>query len=54
MTKYRVIKSDGTIVNAGTGLNSYFNLTEAKKIASEIKESKVYEFNGGVKLWEVL
>ena len=52
--KYRIINSDKTILNAGTGLNSWFFLKDARKIVDYSKGQKIVEHDGMDILWEIL
>ncbi len=52
--KYRIINSDKTILNAGTGLNSWFFLEDAREIVDYSKGQKIVEHDGMDILWEIL
>ena len=49
---YRLENPDGTIYQAGTGTGSYFTLQKARELQQP--GQKIYEYNGGERLWEVL
>ncbi len=49
--KYRIQNEDGTFLNAGTGLESWFTLEDAR---NEVKEGqRIVEHDGINILWEV-
>ena len=50
---YRIIKKDGKILNAGTGIDSWFNLTDARKLVDYDNEQKIIESDGINILWEI-
>jgi len=52
--KYRIQKKDGRILNAGTGKDSWFTLSEARKKVNYKKGERIVESNGVHILWEVL
>jgi hypothetical protein len=52
--KYRIKNSNGTFLNAGTGLNSWFNLSEARKIVNYKEGQMIVEHDGVNVLWEIL
>ena len=52
--KYRIQKQDGTILNAGTGLDSWFNLITARELVRYEEGQKIVESDGVFILWEVL
>lgn len=49
--KYRIQNENGTFVNAGTGLESWFTLEDARKIV--IEGQRIVESDGVNILWEV-
>ena len=50
--KYRIQNQDGTFLNAGTGLESWFTLEYARKII--IEGQRIVEHDGVNVLWEIL
>ena len=54
LIKYRIETKDHKFKFAGTGLNSWFTLSEAKLLCNRIKGERVVECNGYGILWEVL
>jgi len=52
--KYRIINKDGTILNAGTGLDSWFNLETARVLVNYEIGQKIVEHDGVNVLWEIL
>ncbi len=52
--KYRIQKKDGTFLNAGTDLDSWFNLSTARKLVNYNLGEMIVESNGIRILWEVL
>lgn len=50
--KYRIQNENGTFLNAGTGLESWFTLEDARKIVSE--GQIIVEHDGVNVLWEIL
>jgi hypothetical protein len=53
-TSYRIQNEDGTFLNVGTDLASWFNLEDARKTVSHKKGQRIIEHNGYSILWEVL
>lgn len=51
--KYRILTKDGTFLNAGTGLDSWFTLEKARNIVDYEKGQTIVEHNGVDVLWEV-
>lgn len=51
--KYRIKKTDGRIKYAGTGLNSWFNLEDARKKVNRSSGEIIIESDGVNTLWEV-
>lgn len=51
--KYRIQNEDGTFLNAGTGLDSWFTLEEARKQVNYEEGQRIVESNGVEILWEV-
>jgi hypothetical protein len=52
--KYRILNENNTYLNAGTGLNSWFDLETAKKLVNYSKGQKIVEHDGINILWEIL
>jgi len=52
--QYRIQNANGTFVNAGTGLDSWFTLDEAKKLVNYELGQRIVEHDGVNILWEVL
>jgi hypothetical protein len=52
--KYRIQNSNGTFLNAGTGLPSWFTLEDARKIVDYKKDQRIIESDGMNILWEIL
>jgi hypothetical protein len=52
--KYRILNANNTYLNAGTGLNSWFDLETAKKLVNYSKGQKIVEHDGINILWEIL
>lgn len=52
--KYRIQNENGKIHNAGTGLDSWFTLENAREIVNYDKGQKIVESNGIDILWETL
>lgn len=50
---FRIVKSDGRIVNAGTGQPSWFSLEEARSKVNREEGERIFESNGVDFLWEV-
>jgi hypothetical protein len=50
-TKYRIKNKNGTFHNAGTGLDSWFTLEQAREIVSE--DQIIIESDGVNILWEI-
>ena len=53
-TKYRIQNADGTILNAGTGKDSWFNLETARKKVNYRIGQRIVEHDGVNILWETL
>jgi len=51
---YRIQKENGKFLNAGTGLDSWFTLDQAKQIVNYNIGEKIVECDGMNILWEVL
>ena len=51
-TKYRIIKNDGRFLNAGTGIDSWFNLDAARKLVNYDIGQRIVESDGINILWE--
>lgn len=52
--RYRIQNADGTIFNAGTGLDSWFTLEDARKLVNYELGQRIIEDDGVNILWEVL
>lgn len=52
--KYRILTADKRYVNAGTGLNSWFTLEQAREKVNREAGEIIVEHNGMDILWEVL
>lgn len=52
--KYRIQNSDGTILNAGTDNESWFNLDNARKTVNYETGQRIIESDGVNILWEVI
>ena len=50
--KYRIQNEDGTFLNAGTGLESWFTLDDARKLVSYEAGQRIVESDGVNILWE--
>ena len=50
---YRIQKADGKFLNAGTDLNSWFHLEEARKTVKREEGQRIIESDGVNILWEV-
>jgi hypothetical protein len=51
--KYRIQNFNGTFFNAGTGLDSWFSLENARKIVNYQIGQRIIESNGVDILWEI-
>lgn len=51
--KYRIQTAEGKFLNAGTGLNSWFDLETARKTVNYDLGQRIVEHNGVDILWEV-
>ena len=51
---YRIVNADRTIMNAGTGLDSWFSLDQARKLVNYEAGQMIYQHDGMNLLWEVL
>lgn len=51
--KYRIRKVDGRFLNAGTGLDSWFTLENARKIVNYENGETIIESDGVNVLWEI-
>jgi hypothetical protein len=51
---YRIQNANGTILNAGTGLDSWFTLEAARKLVSYELGQRIIESDGVSILWEVM
>ena len=52
--KYRIQNNDGSFYNAGTGLDSWFTLEQAKAIVNYEAGQRIVEHDGVNVLWEIL
>lgn len=50
---YRIQNNDGTFLNAGTGLDSWFTLEVARKTVNYSAGQRIIESDGVNILWEV-
>jgi len=53
MKKYRIQKSDGTFLNAGTGIDSWFTLDTARELVNYDQDQRIIESDGVNILWEI-
>jgi len=53
MEKYRILKEDGSVLNAGTGLPSWFTLEDARLLVNYSSGEKIMESDGVNFLWEI-
>lgn len=51
---YRIQRENGTILNAGTGENSWFTLEDARELVDYSKDQRIIESDGMRILWEIL
>ena len=51
--KYRIQTSEGKILFAGTGKDSWFTLDQARKIVDYDKGQRIIESDGVNILWEI-
>lgn len=51
--KFRIIKEDGKILNAGTDKPSWFTLKQAQKLRDYSKKERIFEYHNGKQLWEI-
>ena len=51
--KYKIQNPNGTFLNNGTDLPSWFNLDDARKAVNYDKEQRIVEHNGVDILWEI-
>ncbi len=51
---YRIQNQDGTLLNVGTGLDSWFTLKESRKLVNYSIGQRIIESDGVNILWEVL
>lgn len=51
---YRIQNENGTFLNAGTGLDSWFTLDNARKLVDYKIGQRIIESDGVYVLWEVL
>ncbi len=50
--KYRIQNADHTFLNAGTGVDSWFTLEDARKLVDYKKGQRIVEHNGVDVMWE--
>jgi hypothetical protein len=50
---YRILNADRTIMNAGTGLDSWFSLDQARKLVNYEAGQMIYQHDGMNLLWEI-
>ena len=53
-TGYRIQNANGTILNAGIGIDSWFTLEQARKLVDYDKGQRIIESDGVNILWEIL
>ena len=51
--KYRILTADRKFLNAGTGLDSWFTLEQARKIVNYEAGQQIVEHDGVNILWEI-
>lgn len=51
--RYRIQNEDGRFLNAGTGIDSWFNLEDARKLVDYEAGQRIVEHDGVSVLWEV-
>lgn len=51
--KYRIQNENGSLLNAGTGNDSWFTLEEARKLVNYEAGQRIVESDGVNILWEV-
>lgn len=54
MAKYRIQNENGTFLNAGTGVDSWFTLEDARKLVNYEIGQRIVEHNGVSILWEIM
>lgn len=54
MANYRIQNENGTFLNAGTGLDSWFTLEDARKLVNYEIGQRIIESDGVRILWEIL
>ena len=52
--RYKIKNANGTYFNNGTGLQSWFNIEQARKIVNYSIGQQIREHDGVNDLWEVL
>ena len=52
--RYKIRNADGTYLNNGTGLKSWFTIDEARKIVNYSIGQQIREHDGVSDLWEAL
>jgi len=50
---FRIQNANGTYLNAGTGLDSWFTLEDARNIVNYEIGQKIVEHNGVAVLWQI-
>ena len=53
-TSYRIQNANGTYLNAGTGIDSWFDLATARNLVDYTKGQRIIESDGVNILWEIL
>ena len=51
-TTYRIQNANGTYLNAGTGIDSWFTLERARELVNYDNEQRIIESDGVNILWE--
>lgn len=49
----RILNADRTILNAGTGIDSWFTLDQARQLVNYNDGQMIYESDGVNLLWEI-
>lgn len=52
-TDFRIVNADRTVLNAGTGLPSWFTLEQARQMVDYSKGQMIYQSNGVDLLWQI-
>ena len=53
-TPYRIQNANRTILNAGTGIDSWFTLEKSRELVNYEAGQRIIESNGVDILWEIL